>query len=148
MHTSKRDMSNIYRKLPTVNQVILHKSVKGEIIQPNRYRLLPKVNQGICTLDTIFVLNIRILLQAVLQIFCWQGSISLQCISRKRGIIQSNIHRILRKVNQVFCTIYQNSMPDIWASSRDNLSSGFATRVDSNRPVQPQKLGRDLKFRI
>ena len=34
------------------------------------------------------------------------------------------------------------------ASSRENLSSGFATRVDSNRPAQPQKLGRGLKFRI
>ena len=34
------------------------------------------------------------------------------------------------------------------ALSRENLSSGFATRVDSNRPVQPQKLGRDLKFQI
>ena len=28
-----------------------------------------------------------------------------------------------------------------WASSRENLSSGFATRVDLNRPAQPQKLG-------
>ena len=35
-----------------------------------------------------------------------------------------------------------------WASSRENLSSGFATKVDSNRPAQPQKLGRGLKFRI
>ena len=28
---------------------------------------------------------------------------------------------------------------------RENLSSGFATRVLSNRPAQPQKLGRGLK---
>ena len=35
-----------------------------------------------------------------------------------------------------------------WASSRENLSSGFATTVDSNRPAQPQKLYRGLKFRI
>ena len=27
-------------------------------------------------------------------------------------------------------------------------ASGFVTKVDSNRPVQPQKLGRGLKFRI
>ena len=27
-----------------------------------------------------------------------------------------------------------------------NLFSGFATRVDSNRPAQPQKLGRGLIF--
>ena len=29
-----------------------------------------------------------------------------------------------------------------------NLSSGFATRVDSNWPAQPQKLARLLKFQI
>ena len=29
----------------------------------------------------------------------------------------------------------------------ENLSSGFATRMDSNRPAQSQKLGRGLKFR-
>ena len=34
------------------------------------------------------------------------------------------------------------------ASSWENLSSGFATRVDSNRPAQLQQLGRGLKFRI
>ena len=28
----------------------------------------------------------------------------------------------------------------MWASSWENLSSGFATRVDSNRPVHPQRL--------
>ena len=33
-----------------------------------------------------------------------------------------------------------------WTTSQENLSSGFATRVESNRPVQPQKLGRGLKF--
>ena len=37
---------------------------------------------------------------------------------------------------------------DKWASSRENLSSGFATKNDSNRPVQPQKLDRGLKCRI
>ena len=31
----------------------------------------------------------------------------------KSGIIQSNIYRILRKVNQVICIMYSNSMPDI-----------------------------------
>ena len=35
-----------------------------------------------------------------------------------------------------------------WALSWENLSSGFVTRVDSHRPVQPQKLRRGLKFRI
>ena len=32
----------------------------------------------------------------------------------------------------------------IWASSRENLSSGFATRVVSNRPAQPHRLARVL----
>ena len=36
----------------------------------------------------------------------------------------------------------------IWALSRENLSWGFAIRVDSNWPAQLQKLGRGLKFRI
>ena len=36
----------------------------------------------------------------------------------------------------------------IWAMSRENLSSGFATREDTNRPAQPQKLGRCVKFWI
>ena len=35
-----------------------------------------------------------------------------------------------------------------WASSRENLSWGFVTWVGPNRPAQPQKLGRGLKFRI
>ena len=36
----------------------------------------------------------------------------------------------------------------IWALSRENLSSGFETRVDSIRPAQPQKIGRGLKFQV
>ena len=35
-----------------------------------------------------------------------------------------------------------------WSSSRENLSSGFATRVDSDQPGQPQKLGTGLKLWI
>ena len=37
---------------------------------------------------------------------------------------------------------------DISASSRENLSLGFATRVESNRTAQPQKQARGLKPRI
>ena len=62
--------------------------------------------QSVCRINLI-------LAHAVLQIFCWQCSIGLQCISRKRGIIQPNIHKILRKVNQVICIMYPNSTPDI-----------------------------------
>ena len=49
-----------------------------------------------------------ILAQAVLQILCWQGPLWVKCLSQKRGIIQSNIHIILRKVNQVINIIYLN----------------------------------------
>ena len=37
---------------------------------------------------------------------------------------------------------------DIRAVSRENLSSGFPTRSDTNRAIQPQKMVEDLKFRI
>ena len=36
----------------------------------------------------------------------------------------------------------------IWALSRENLSLGFATRVDSNRHAQLMRLARVLKFRL
>ena len=61
-------------------------SQKREIIQPHIYKILPKVNQVIYTLDKMYMPNIIILAQAFLQIFCSQGSIGLQCKSRKRGI--------------------------------------------------------------
>ena len=46
------------------------------------------------------------------------------------------------------CVCVSVCYSDIWAASRENLSSGFVTRLDANRLVQPQKLGRGLKFRI
>ena len=36
---------------------------------------------------------------------------------------------------------------DIWASTRQNLSSGFLTKWDSNQPALLQRLARKLKFR-
>ena len=36
----------------------------------------------------------------------------------------------------------------IWVPSRENLSSGFATRYDSNRPAQPHRLATVLRFWI
>ena len=61
-------------------------SRKREIIQPNIYGILPKLYQVTYTLDTICQLNIMLLALVVLQIFCWQGSIGLQCKSWKRVI--------------------------------------------------------------
>ena len=45
--------------------------------------ILPKVNQVICTLDKICDPNIMTLAQAVLEIFCLQASIGLQCNKMK-----------------------------------------------------------------
>ena len=81
-------------------------SLKREIIQSNIYTILPKVNQVIYTLDTMCMPNFMILSQAVLQIFCWQGPLWVKCLSWKREIIQSNIQRILGKVNHVICIMY------------------------------------------
>ena len=36
----------------------------------------------------------------------------------------------------------------IWAATSENRSSGFPTRSDTNRAVQPQKMARGSKFRI
>ena len=54
------------------------------------------------TLYTILMANITD--QSVLQIFCSQGPLWVKCLSLKRGIIQSNIDIISRKVNQVIYT--------------------------------------------
>ena len=35
----------------------------------------------------------------------------------------------------------------VWASSRENLSSGFPTKRASNQSLQLQRLARKLKFR-
>ena len=44
--------------------------------------ILPKVDQVIYTLDTICDPNIKTLAQAVLEIFCSQASIGLQCTEK------------------------------------------------------------------
>ena len=36
----------------------------------------------------------------------------------------------------------------LWASSRQNLSSGFPTKRVSNQPPQQQRLARNLKFHL
>ena len=88
-------------------------SRKREISQPNVYRILPKLNQVIYTLDTICMPKIMIIAQALLQVFCWQGPLWVKFLSMKRGIIQSNIHRILWKVNQVIGIMYSSYMHGI-----------------------------------
>ena len=56
---------------------------------------------------------IMILAQAVLQIFISQSCFSTQNDSQKREIIQSNIFRILPKVNQVIYILDTFCMPNI-----------------------------------
>ena len=89
-------------------------SRKSEIIQSNIYRISRKVNRIIYTLDTMYISNFMIIVQAVLQNICWQDLlwVTCKCLSRKRGTIQSNIHRILRKVNQVIYIMYLNFIID------------------------------------
>ena len=43
---------------------------------------------------------------------------------------------------------HTNYIGHVLATTRENLYLGCATRVDSNWPVQLQKLGRGLKFLI
>ena len=65
------------------------------------------------TLDTNCMPYIMILAQAVIQILWSQDSVWVKCLSLKRDILQSNIHRILQKLNQVIYIMYPNCMPDI-----------------------------------
>ena len=90
-----------------------YQSWKRETIQLNIYRILLIVNQVIYTLDIFCMPIIMTLAQAVSQIFCSQGPLWVKCLCPKREIIQSNVDRILWKVNQVFYIIYPNCMLDI-----------------------------------
>ena len=51
--------------------------------------------------------------QAVLQIFCSHCPLSVKCLSLKREIIQSNVYKLLPKINQIIYTLGTNSMPNI-----------------------------------
>ena len=68
-------------------------------------------------------------LQIRRQVFSWRGSY-LSCF--------------MRKGTMVLCGKWSFKR----ATSRENLSLGFATRVDSNRPAQLQRLATVLKFRL
>ena len=83
------------------------------------FRILPKVNEVIYTLDTIRMPNIMTPAQAVLQIFCSQGPLWDKCVSLKRGIIQSNFDRTLWKVK----SIDQHHVSKLYAWYHDPSSS-------------------------
>ena len=65
-----------------------------------------------------------------------------------RFSIFRNVCICILHVSSVVGLLFLILVAIIGASSRENLSSGFSTRKDSNRPAQPQKLARGLKFRI
>ena len=88
---------------------------KREIIHSNVYRILPKVNQVIYTLDTIRMPNIMTLAQAVLQIFCSQCPLWVKCLSLKRGIIQSNFARISEKLIRWSTSCIQTVCLILWS---------------------------------
>ena len=59
---------------------------------PN-HMFAPKDNKGTIHLGHNLA-NTLILAQAFHQIFCSQGPLWVKCLNLKRGIIQSNVHRI------------------------------------------------------
>ena len=73
-------------------------SPKRGIIQSNFDRIVWKVNQVIHIMYLNCMAYIKILAQALLQMFCSQGCFNTQNASQKREIIQSNIYRILLRV--------------------------------------------------
>ena len=92
---------------------LIEKSQERDITQSSMYGIYLKFIQVIYTSNTNCVSNIMTLAQAAIQILCLQCALWLKGLSLKRGIIQSNIYRILRKVNQVPCIMCSNSIPDI-----------------------------------
>ena len=101
--------------LKRFSSYFVHKFLYGPesgIIQSNFDRILWKVNQVIYNLYSNCKPDIMILAQAVLEIFWLLFHTKQQ--SRKREIIQSNIHRMLTKVNQVIYTFDTFYMPNIY----------------------------------
>ena len=66
------------------------------------------------------IITIIILAQAVLEIFCSEGPLWVECLSLKRGIIQSNFDRILWKVN---LSGHLHHAPKLYARYHDPSSS-------------------------
>ena len=98
----------------------MRKSKKG-INQSNIHIVLRKVNRVICIMYPNCMPDIMIQTQAVLQIFLTRLLFYTKCQSRKWEIIQPNIYRILRKVNQVIYTL-----DNLWAKYHDPSSNGFS----------------------
>ena len=78
-----------------------------------------------------------IIVHAVIQILWSQCPLLVKCLSLKKGIIHSNVHRILRKVNQVIYIMYPYCMPDVMILAQAVLqifmSQGCVTMQSASR---------------
>ena len=90
-----------------------NRSKKKGITLSNIFTEFSKVDRVIYILDTICMPNIMTPAQAIIQIFCSLCPLWINCLSLKRGIIQSNIHRILRENNHIIYIMNSNCVPDI-----------------------------------
>ena len=92
---------------------LLHKMPKSEKEHKSVKYLqnVAKRNQVIFNWGTACMQNILILAQAIFKLFCSQGSIGLQCISRKRGITlgQFRLRRNTEPRNFHACSTYKIS---------------------------------------
>ena len=59
------------------------------------------------------VLNIMVLSQTVIQIFCSQCPLWLKCLSRERVKVNQIFNEFYENVNQVVYIMYPNCMPEI-----------------------------------
>ena len=73
---------------------------KREIIQSWILKILPKANQVIYTLDTIYNPNIMTLAQGVLEIFCSQAYIGLQCSKNEKKNEKGNNSAMTSQVDK------------------------------------------------
>ena len=123
---------------------LIEKRQKRNIAQSIMYGIYSNFIQIIYSLNTNCVLNVMITAQVVNQRFCQQCSLLLKCIRLKRGIIQSNIHKILRNVNLVICIMCPNSMPpDIMVLAQAVLQM-FC--LQDCFPIQNAKVGKRRSF--
>ena len=72
----------------------------------------------------------------------WAGWETHWVLTMKKKCEKRPTVRWIFGTNLVFCSII------ILAAMRENLSSGFPTKWDSNRPAKLQRLARKLKFRL
>ena len=91
---------------------------------------------------------------AVLNLLCLIQSVLQQPLSVQSAFVSAFCQRY--SIMKDWKTIYSDFISwfyrllhtFIWATTRQNVSSGVSEQPDTNRPAQPQKLARVLKFRL